>query len=110
MLKITQFTLILITIITACLNYSLEEAPKDSQVKNNDYERLTSPNLLTEERKMILQQCVWLKAILGSKRLRETITSIHNAPNRQVKLKSARSNPEFEEFVQKMLNEINFSI
>mmetsp|Transcript_8433 Transcript_8433/g.8597 ORF Transcript_8433/g.8597 Transcript_8433/m.8597 type:complete len:144 (-) Transcript_8433:191-622(-) len=63
------------------------------------------PILLNEQDYEYLRKSISLQRILKSERLREKITSIDSSPDRSVALKKARMNPEFEEFVDKLLSE-----
>ena len=62
--------------------------------------------LLTEEEKQKLLSNEDVTAALRSKRLIDDINEIDIATDRGAALRRARKNPEFEEFVQKMLNGI----
>ena len=54
-----------------------------------------------------LSNCKWIKEILKSKRLQKEIVSIDSAEDRSSLLKKARCNPEFENFIKRLLNEVN---
>jgi hypothetical protein len=70
---------------------------------SNDYQ------ILTVEERQMLQKSTLIKGMLRSKRLRADITSVDSSSKRQQALKSLRSqNPEFENFVQEMLQVIRF--
>ncbi|CAN0061610.1 unnamed protein product [Ectocarpus fasciculatus] len=66
----------------------------------------TSFSLLTEAQKLKLLENDRLKSALRSKRLRDVLEDIDSAPDRQKRLRVARMNPEFEEFVQQLLGAV----
>jgi hypothetical protein len=62
--------------------------------------------LLSEDEKQKLLSNEEITAAIRSKRLRDDLDTIDSAKNRTAALRRARNNPEFEEFVQKMLKSI----
>ena len=60
---------------------------------------------LFQEARRNLSSSKFTLNVLKSKRLRSTISAIDSAPDRQVALKKARRNKDFDEFISKMLME-----
>ena len=68
---------------------------------------LIDTEIISEECKRKLRNSKWLKDILRSNRLREEITAIDKGDDRPKLLRAAcESNPEFDAFVNKMLDEL----
>jgi hypothetical protein len=65
--------------------------------------------IITDLQKKQLSDCKEIRDILKSKRLRDKISEIDCSGNtRRTALKNARSNPEFEEFLDLMLRTIKY--
>lgn len=62
--------------------------------------------LLGAEQKLALERSDWLHDILRSERLQQHIQAITSAPDSQAALRAARSNPEFEQFVEQLLGQL----
>ena len=66
----------------------------------------TASSLLTDVQKQELLEDARLKSALRSKRLRDVLEDIDSAPDRQQRLRAARMNPEFEQFVKQLLGTV----
>jgi hypothetical protein len=64
-------------------------------------------SVLSLNQKQSLKRSREIKSYLISTRLRKKLCSIDSSANRQIELRKARENPEFEEFVQVLLQSIN---
>lgn len=60
-------------------------------------------HIITDEDKKNIRRSTKIKCLVRSKRLQETLHTIDGADDRQQRLKSYRKNPEFEEFIQELL-------
>lgn len=84
-----------------------KEAPTQG-APEADIERIDG--LLSSEQKQRVDDARWLSESLRSTRLVDTIETILSAGDRRTELKKHRKNPEFEEFVSKLMNEINVGV
>ena len=78
-------------------------APVVIQNVNSNAEASLDGQLLSEEQKSSLASSQWLKNSLRSKRLQKEIDFILTSTDRQEALKKSRRNPEFTEFVDKLI-------
>ena len=82
---------------------SINEAKHDKKREYGDDEFL----LLSIEQKYALANSYEIQDAIKSTRLKNELTAIDSAKDRQSILKRARNNPEFEEFINKILKVIN---
>ena len=86
-------------------NQKCSETEVDANVLPNK-SSADETDLLTTEQHEKLKNSKWLNNIIKSKRLRKHIIDIDRSPERASALKKALKNPEFENFIDKLLNEI----
>lgn len=63
--------------------------------------------LLSDAQKEALEKSPAVREAVRSKRLQSQLESINSASNRQAALKKARTIPEFEEFIEKVLSTVS---
>ena len=87
------------------------EKTKIDIAENNQTNDIFEDSIINQSQIESLNNSVWLKKILRSKRLQKTIIDIDSSTNRPKKMKSCRqSNAEFESFVVQLQREIEISV